>query len=387
VPADWERFLLWLWSEEPSAAPADPGDPPAADAPTETGPEAHPDKADPSAIEPHAAPSDERGDVPQGPCISAEKPGHPSRTPLGSMAAPSGSVSESATQPPTGPRIQTTLLAIPIGVRPAYPHNRPWSHPFRRACEHGRWKAHAVAGNHDEEASALTATYCGRHFTDRILELARTAATRSALSRAVCAEFGWLKPDGGLKDMSCRVALLRMYRDGLITLPEPQHAYARPATIPSRPTPPGPPLSGSRGDLSRLTLDLIRDPVASRRWNDLVAQYHYLGFYTLPGAQLRYFIHGDGILLRVLGFGAAAWKTAPRNNFIGWTPDQRKARLHLVVNNARFLVLPWISVRYLASSVLALAARQLPADWAARYGYLPLLLESFVDRARFAGTS
>lgn len=248
-----------------------------------------------------------------------------------------------------------------------------------------------MAGNHYEEASALTVTYCGRHFTDRelerIRELAHTAATRSALSRAVCAEFGWLKPDGGLKDMSCRVALLRMYRDGLITLPEPQHAYARPVSIPSRPTPPGPPLSGSRSDISNLTLALVRDPAASRRWNDLVAQYHYLGFYTLPGAQLRYFIHGDGILLGVLGFGAAVWKTAPRDNFIGWTPDQRKARLHLVVNNARFLLLPWISVRYLASSVLALAARQLPADWAARYGYRPLLLESFVDRDRFAGTS
>lgn len=220
--------------------------------------------------------------------------------------------------------------------------------------------------------------------------MARTAATRTSLSRDVCTEFAWLKPDGGLKDMSCRVALLRMHRDGLISLPEPQHAFARPVSIPSRAartTPPGPPLRGSRGDLARLTLDPVREPADSRRWNDLIAQYHYLGFYTLPGAQIRYFIHGDGILLGVLGFGAAAWKTAPRDQFIGWTPQQRQARLHLVVNNARFLLLPWISVRYLASSVLALAVRQLPGDWAARYGYRPLLVESFVESDRFRGTS
>ncbi|MCL5677470.1 MAG: DUF4338 domain-containing protein [Firmicutes bacterium] len=89
----------------------------------------------------------------------------------------------------------------------------------------------------------------------------------------------------------------------------------------------------------------------------------------------------------MLGFGAAAWKVAPRDRFIGWTAAQRQAHLHLVVNNARFLVLPWVRARYLASSVLALAARRIGADWQARYGYRPVLLESFVERPRFTGTS
>jgi hypothetical protein len=240
----------------------------------------------------------------------------------------------------------------------------------------------------------LAAVYCGRCFTDRelerIRELARLLPSRRAISRAFCTEVGWRKPDGGLKEMSCSVAMLRMHRDGLISLPPPQHGVTSPARTTSgaaHPIPPAPRLEGSRADISRLTLELVQGRTASRLWNDIVARYHYLGYTPLPGAQLRYFVHGDGTLLGVLGFGAAAWKIAPRDDFIGWSPEQRQARLHLVVNNARFLLLPWVSIRFLASSVLSLAARQLPHDWTARFSYRPLLLETFVERGRFAGTS
>ena len=88
-----------------------------------------------------------------------------------------------------------------------------------------------------------------------------------------------------------------------------------------------------------------------------------------------------------MGLSAAAWKVAPRDRWIGWSVPQRPQRLALVVNNSRFLIFPGIPIRYLASSVLGLLARQLPADWAARYGYRPVLLETFVERDRFAGTS
>ena len=242
-----------------------------------------------------------------------------------------------------------------------------------------------------QEACALPVTYCGRTFTDaeldRIRELAATAPNRRALSLQVCREFGWLQINGNLKDMSCRAALLRMHRAGLITLPPPTQAFGSLARIPTGDAPIGLPVRGSRGDIARLSLDPVAGRAESRSWGDLVARYHYLGYYPLPGAQIRYFIHGDGALLGVIGFSAAAWKIAPRDTLIGWSPDQRKARLHLVVNNARFLFLPWVSVRFLASSTLALAARQLPGDWFARFAYRPVLLETFVDPARFAGTS
>lgn len=120
---------------------------------------------------------------------------------------------------------------------------------------------------------------------------------------------------------------------------------------------------------------------------DPKVRYHYLGHKTLPGAQLRYFIKSEnGTVLALIGFGASAWKTAPRDQFIGWSKEQREKRLHLIVNNARFLILPWVRSKNLASKILGLMARELPERWRARYGYSPVLLETFVDSERFLGT-
>jgi len=131
-------------------------------------------------------------------------------------------------------------------------------------------------------------------------------------------------------------------------------------------------------------------PVLSRQhshlWNEYVDRYHYLGYHPLPGAQLRYFASTPQRPLALLGFGAAAWKTRVREDFIGWTARQREARLHLIVNNARFLILPWVHSRNLASRLLALATQRLTDDWQMHYGYRPVLLETFVDKRRFSGT-
>ncbi|MHB1829650.1 MAG: Druantia anti-phage system protein DruA [Steroidobacteraceae bacterium] len=124
----------------------------------------------------------------------------------------------------------------------------------------------------------------------------------------------------------------------------------------------------------------------SRLWNEYIQRYHYLGYNPLPGAQLRYFVAIDGQFVALLGFGAAAWKTAPRDQFIGWTEQQRRSNMHLIVNNARFLILPWVQSKGLASKILGRIARQLPTDWQRRYGYRPVLLESFVQSDRFRGT-
>jgi hypothetical protein len=121
-------------------------------------------------------------------------------------------------------------------------------------------------------------------------------------------------------------------------------------------------------------------------YNELVERYHYLGYKPLTGAQMRYLVFGGDRLLAVLGLGAAAWKVAPRERFIGWDPDQRARNLHLVVNNSRFLILPWITSRNLASRILSGIARRLPQDWRQRYGYSPVLLETFVQQDRFQGT-
>ena len=115
-------------------------------------------------------------------------------------------------------------------------------------------------------------------------------------------------------------------------------------------------------------------------------RYHYLGHKPLPGAQLRYFVTLDEQIIAALGFGAAAWQTAPRDQFIGWSHEQRQKNLPLVVNNARFLIMPWVKSKNLASTILSMIARLLPTQWEDRYGIRPVLLETFVDTERFAGT-
>jgi len=239
--------------------------------------------------------------------------------------------------------------------------------------------------------------YAGHEFTEAELETIRRLAadtqqcpTRAAVARAVCVALDWRKTTGDLKAMSARVALQRMEQQGLVTLPAPTHPLwtgGRVVPAITAATDPKPLRTGSRRDLPDLRLTLVRTPTASRLWNEYIARYHYLGYTPLVGAQLRYFIESGDQRLGAFGVNSAAWKVGPRDTWIGWTIPQRTARLPWVVNNARFLIFPWVQVRYLASSALALLARQLPHDWQARYGYRPVLIETFVERDRFPGTS
>ena len=234
--------------------------------------------------------------------------------------------------------------------------------------------------------------YCGRDFSTN--ELSRIQSlikhnpqfNRSRLSREVCEMFHWLKPDGKLKDMSCRVAMLRMHNDGRIRLPPPTRIkYPVRKVKPTSATDQQDPVLCSVELLPKLHFKIVTKK-NSALWNEYIERYHYLGYTPLPGAQLRYFIYAGEQLVALTGFGAAAWQTAPRDNFIGWNHDQRKKNLHLIVNNARFLILPWIKSKNLASKLLSLTIRQLPGDWEERYNTRPLLLETFVEKKRFAGT-
>lgn len=236
--------------------------------------------------------------------------------------------------------------------------------------------------------------YCGRLFTskeiDRIGQLITSdrKLNRVQLSRIVCDEFNWLRPDGRSKEMSCRVAMLRMQRDGLITLPPPQKGNGNGRNRPrlTSASDPKEPISLPAGAFGKLLFRPINTGDDSTLWNELIERYHYLGYKPLPGAQIRYLIFGDSHLLAAMGFGAAAWALAPRDRFVGWTARQRKRNLHLVVNNARFLILPWVTSHNLASRILAGIAVQLPQDWQKRYGYKPVLFETFVEQRRFRGT-
>lgn len=235
--------------------------------------------------------------------------------------------------------------------------------------------------------------YCGREFSEAELEVIRTLAatlpTRRAIADAACEALGWYRHDGQRKDMSARVALLRMAADGLVALPAPRNTNGN-GRITRRLEPdPELPLAvvASLQELGRIELVVVDTPASSKRWRTLIATHHYLGYTPFAGAQLRYLVETSRGTVAALGFAASAWKCAARDAHIGWDAPTRQARLHLVVGNARFLILPQVRVANLASAILARAARHLCSDWLAAYGYEPLLLETFVETDRFTGAS
>jgi hypothetical protein len=237
--------------------------------------------------------------------------------------------------------------------------------------------------------------YSGRDFSPedlqavaRLIEASPTVK-RTPLSRLVCELLDWRRPDGRLREMSCRVAMLRMRADGLITLPASQipKQRRRARFIATPATDEQPVLAAAVHELPALKLSIVDGRgAASRLWNEYVARYHYLGYTPMSGSQIRYSVHAGDRLVALLSFGASAWKLADRERFIGWSHEQRQKNLQLVVNNARFLILPWIQSKGLASKILAMAARRLPVDWQARYGYRPVMLETFVESPRHKGT-
>ena len=236
--------------------------------------------------------------------------------------------------------------------------------------------------------------FCAREFSDDDIQTIRDLIaqdphlSRAALSRLLCQKWGWVKPNGELKDMTCRVALLRMQATGLIELPPSRlkgvrkraHFAATAASDPQAS------IRQPVHELGRITLAVVSGGACSRLWNEYIARYHYLGYAAMSGSQLRYNVFAGEQLVACISFGASAWKLKDRERFIGWNEAQRKKNLPLIVNNARFLVLPWVESKGLASKILSVVARQLPKDWLSRYGFAPVMLETFVEHERHKGT-
>ena len=237
---------------------------------------------------------------------------------------------------------------------------------------------------------------CGQNFTDEVIQKIRVTVeseptiSRRALSLRVCEWLDWRTPNGKPKEMSCRVALLRLHRQGIVKLPE-CNVNGLSAPKGGKKDPPIVQIEPVRCNLKDLGgVELIRvgsrESKASRVWNALMNRYHYLGAGPLCGAQMRYLIKSPYGWLGGLAFSGAAWRVEARDDWIGWGDWARKENLSKVVCNSRFLILPQVKVSNLASHVLSLCVRQLPQDWLERYGFEPVLLETFVERDRFQGT-
>jgi len=237
---------------------------------------------------------------------------------------------------------------------------------------------------------------CGQNFTDEVIrKIHRTVETeptisRRSLSLKVCEWLNWKDPTGKPKEMSCRVALLKLHRKGMVTLPECSiKGLFQSRGEKDQPLEEIEPVCCDLKELGAVELIRIgsRESKVSRLWKALMQRYHYLGAGPLCGAQMRYLIksssHG---WLGGMAFSSAAWHLQARDSWIGWSDGARRSHLEQVVCNSRFLILPQVKVPNLASQVLSLCVKRLPRDWFERYGFEPVLLETFVERGRFSGT-
>jgi hypothetical protein len=246
--------------------------------------------------------------------------------------------------------------------------------------------------------TASTFTFCGRIFSpDEIGLMRQIAADCSALgtteiARTVCELLDWKRPTGHLKNHECRQLLERLAAEGRLRLPALRKVGPRgPRRIAwTSASDPQSEITGSAGDFEPVALTLVeaetRDSII---WNELVDRHHYLRCRVPVGASLRYFVRSKVLgetILACLQWSSPAWKMAARDRWIGWNDRQRKRNLQRIVNQSRFLILPWVHVPGLASKILAHSVRQLPGDFERRYGRTPLLVETLVDETRFSGT-
>lgn len=213
------------------------------------------------------------------------------------------------------------------------------------------------------------------------------ASGRSFIARTLCERWDWRQPNGGYKEFAARDLLLRLEEAGLIELPPRQRVKSNVSkqTYAQIPLYNHQPLSGVVGEHAAPIIEQAQG-AHSELWDYLLHHYHYLGRPQLVGEHLKQLVFIDGQVVACLGWASAAWKIAPRDRHIGWTQEAKRTRLHLITNNVRFLILPWVRVEHLASKVLALSLRGLSRCWEQRYGHRVCLAETFVDRSRFAGT-
>jgi hypothetical protein len=214
------------------------------------------------------------------------------------------------------------------------------------------------------------------------------AKGRSAISRILCLHWNWRQENGLLKEMACRALLLALEKKSVIELPpRMKENYRFPRKTPSEVVAyDTSEIQGRVSDFGCLTVRMVRLSPDEALWDHLVDKYHYLARPWIVGSYLKYIAHLDGRPVACLGWGSAAWKVACRDLLIGWDPATRESNLHKVVNNVRFVILPWVHIEHLASKVLAANIRVLAKDWPLFYRSPVVLLETFVDAKRFAGT-
>jgi len=238
--------------------------------------------------------------------------------------------------------------------------------------------------------------YRGRIVTEaeidyiRALIASHPSANRCALSKKLCEAWGWVQPNGALRDMVCRGLMLALHRAGRIELPAVQYVRRNPLVERSKPQLVGvdqKPLEAKLSAIQPVGFRQVRRTPEERLFNSLIQQHHYLGYTQPVGEHLKYMVYSrDGRPVACLAWGSAPRHLGARDRFIGWSAEGRRRNIRLVAYNPRYLILPWVKVPHLASHILGWMARNLPQEWERQYGHPVYFLETFVDVGRYRGT-
>ncbi|MBU1654122.1 MAG: DUF4338 domain-containing protein [Gammaproteobacteria bacterium] len=236
--------------------------------------------------------------------------------------------------------------------------------------------------------------FCGTPLLEQQIDfIQRTAKqfcglSRTELAATLCEQLNWLRPSGKPKTVECRQLLEALAEQGLVSLPAPRSGRPKGSTTRIAMLDPAPtPIEGTLAEVGPVTLERVTTPADHAQWRARMEQYHYLGHRVPFGAHLRYNIESPHGVLGGLQFSSPAWRMKARDQWIGWTDDQRQRGLQHILCNSRFLILPWLRIPNLASHILALAAQRIGADWTETFGVTPWLLETLVDPARYRGVS
>ena len=241
----------------------------------------------------------------------------------------------------------------------------------------------------------LNLKYRGRQATTEDITLIQNILkqnpdySRWRLSRELCKLLNWRQPNGILKDMVCRGYLLALDRAGYIELPPRKRVPPNP--LANRKAPPRistdtAPIQLRLSLLQPLTIYQVRRTEREKLFNSLLSEFHYLGYTQPVGEHLKYLIYSNSRVISCMSFSSAARHIGSRDRYIGWSSEKRKKNIHLLAYNSRFLIVPWVKVRYLASHILSVISSRISSDWETLYHHQVYYLETFVDTERFKGT-
>ena len=240
--------------------------------------------------------------------------------------------------------------------------------------------------------------YRGRTITQadigfiRALIAKNPSLSRRKLSAELCQAWNWVQPNGVLKDMVCRGLMLQLHRQGQIELPAKRQESPNPLAKRRKPildedAVDKSPLEGRLSDIQPIEFRQVqRKGWDVQLFNGLIERYHYLGYAHPVGEQMKYLVFGDSRPVACFMFSSAPRHLGPRDRYIGWSAELRRRNVHMLAYNSRYLIFPWVRVRYLASHLLSRVVKILSTDWERLYHHPVYFIETFVNAPRYKGT-